>query len=153
MEGFDSMMRIAMGYSLSTAYRLTDMQQNRNQQILWRKVWKNIAPTKVKCFTWLVVRRAGLTQEVLKKKGQIIVSRSQLCGKTEETNSHLFLHCSFTSQLWSLFFSLTNTIWTTPEHTADLLGCWIRRGGSKRRKKWWRIIPLCIWWTSVEGKE
>ncbi|WMV09108.1 hypothetical protein MTR67_002493 [Solanum verrucosum] len=34
-----------------------------------------------------------------------------------------------------------------PEHTADLLSCWIRRGGSKSQKAWWRIIPHCIWWT------
>ncbi|KAG5622018.1 hypothetical protein H5410_007236 [Solanum commersonii] len=34
-----------------------------------------------------------------------------------------------------------------PEHTADLMSCWIRRGGSKSQKKWWRIIPSCIWWT------
>lgn len=32
-----------------------------------------------------------------------------------------------------------------PEHTADLMSCWIRRGGSKSQKKW-RIIPSCIWW-------
>lgn len=34
-----------------------------------------------------------------------------------------------------------------PEHTADLLSCWIRRGGSKSQKRWWKIIPHCIWWS------
>ncbi|KAG5598887.1 hypothetical protein H5410_030257, partial [Solanum commersonii] len=24
-----------------------------------------------------------------------------------------------------------------PKHTADLLSCWIRRGGSKSQKRWW----------------
>ncbi|WMV29123.1 hypothetical protein MTR67_022508 [Solanum verrucosum] len=46
-----------------------------------------------------------------------------------------------------MFLSLTETKWSMPEHTADLLSCWIRRGGSKTQKKWWRIIPHCIWWT------
>ncbi|KAG5569956.1 hypothetical protein H5410_059722 [Solanum commersonii] len=64
-----------------------------------------------------------------------------------ETNSHLFLHCRVTGQLWSLFLRLTGNSWTMPEHTADLLSCWIRRGGSKSQKKWWRIIPACIWWS------
>jgi len=48
-----------------------------------------------------------------------------------------------------------------PEHTADLLSCWIRRGGSKSQKKWWRTVPACIWWNIwkernqriFEGKE
>ncbi|WMV41939.1 hypothetical protein MTR67_035324 [Solanum verrucosum] len=34
-----------------------------------------------------------------------------------------------------------------PKHTADLLSCWIRRDGSKSQKRWWKIIPHCIWWT------
>jgi len=42
-----------------------------------------------------------------------------------------------------------------------LLSCRIRRGGSKSQKKWWRIVPACIWWTIwkernqriFEGKE
>ena len=34
-----------------------------------------------------------------------------------------------------------------PEHTSDLLSCWIRRGGSKTQNRWWRIIPSCIWWS------
>ncbi|CAN4125232.1 unnamed protein product [Withania somnifera] len=33
-----------------------------------RNIWENIAPAKVRCFSWLVVRRACLTQEVLQKK-------------------------------------------------------------------------------------
>ncbi|WMV42602.1 hypothetical protein MTR67_035987 [Solanum verrucosum] len=39
-----------------------------------------------------------------------------------------------------------------PEHTADLLSCWIRRGASKSQKKWWRIIPACIWWSIWEER-
>ncbi|KAG5590371.1 hypothetical protein H5410_040885, partial [Solanum commersonii] len=33
-----------------------------------------------------------------------------------------------------------------PQHTADLLSCWISRGRRKSKKKWWSIIPSCIWW-------
>lgn len=114
---------------------------------IWRNVRKNIAPTKVKCFTWLVVRKACLTHEVLQKKGRVVVTRCFLCNETRETNNHLFLHCKFTAQLWNMFFSLTKTVWTMPEHTADLMSCWMKRGGSKSQKKWWRIIPSCIWWS------
>ena len=30
-----------------------------------------------------------------------------------------------------------------PEHTADLLTCWMRRGGSKKQN----LVPSCIWWS------
>uniref|UniRef100_A0A0V0IIL0 Putative ovule protein n=1 Tax=Solanum chacoense TaxID=4108 RepID=A0A0V0IIL0_SOLCH len=88
-------------------------------------------PAKVKGFTWLVIRRACLTQEVLQKKGRQLVPRCFLCNITGETNKHLFLHCKFTTQLWNLFLNITSTSWTMPEHTSDLLSCWIRRGKIK----------------------
>ncbi|WMV45978.1 hypothetical protein MTR67_039363 [Solanum verrucosum] len=122
-------------------------QQCNSKQSLWRKVWRTLAPTKIKCFTWLVAKKACLTHEVLRRKGKIIVSWCSLCRNTAETNQHLFLHCNFTTQIWAIFLSLTKTNWTMPEHTADLLSCWIRRGGSTSQKAWWRIIPNCIWWT------
>ncbi|KAG5574498.1 hypothetical protein H5410_054632 [Solanum commersonii] len=37
--------------------------------------------------------------------------------------------------------------WTMPEHTSDLLSCWISRGGSKSQKRWWKLIPSCVWWS------
>lgn len=39
-----------------------------------------------------------------------------------------------------------------PEHTADLLSCWNRRGGNKSRKKWWRTVSACIWWPVWRGE-
>lgn len=100
----------------------------------WRKIWKNKVPTKVRCFTWLVARRACLTHEKLQRRGFQIASWCSLCNETYETNNHLFLHCNFTTQLWAIFLRRTNTSWTMPEHTADLLSCWVRRGGVKVRR-------------------
>ncbi|WMV15569.1 hypothetical protein MTR67_008954 [Solanum verrucosum] len=97
----------------------------------WSKVWDCLVPTKIKCFTWLVVRKARLTHEAVLKRGIQIASQCFLCNEYAETNIHLFMHCKVTGHLWSLFFSLWVIKWTMPEHTADLLSCWIGRGGSK----------------------
>lgn len=48
-------------FSLKRAYEIGNAQQNKNQLLLWNNVWKNIAPTKVKYFIWLVDRSACLT--------------------------------------------------------------------------------------------
>lgn len=32
---------------------------------LWKAIWKRVAPTKVKCFSWLVVKKECLTHETL----------------------------------------------------------------------------------------
>lgn len=72
-------------------------------------VWETVAPTKVKCYAWLVIRRACLTHEILQIKGWPIMSRCMLCSEARETNNHPFLHCKVTSQLWTMFLSLTET--------------------------------------------
>ncbi|WMV37870.1 hypothetical protein MTR67_031255 [Solanum verrucosum] len=105
------------------------------------------APFKVVCFSWLVARNAYLTHDKLQRRGFQLCSRCFLCGAAGENNSHLFIHCPVTGQLWQLFLNMAETNWTMPEHTADLWSSWIRRGGSKSQKAWLRIIPYCIWWT------
>ncbi|WMV08386.1 hypothetical protein MTR67_001771, partial [Solanum verrucosum] len=107
----------------------------------WKSIWRGLIPTKVKCFTWLVIKRACLTQEVLQKKGMQLVPRCFLCNLTGQTNKHLFLHYKFTTQIWELFLYITGFSWTMLEHTSDLSSCWIRRGVSKIQKKWWKLIP------------
>ena len=107
-------------FTVNKVYKRENSIMQDEELKIWRNVWKNIAPTKVKCFTWLVVRKACLTHEVLQKKGRVVVTRCFLCNETRETNNHLFLHCKFTAQLWNMFFSLTKTVWTMPEHTANL---------------------------------
>ncbi|XP_055800457.1 uncharacterized protein LOC129869915 [Solanum dulcamara] len=134
-------------FSVSRIYGKEVSRMPENKTGPWKHVWESMAATKVKCFAWFVIRKACLTHEILQKKGLPIVSRCMLCSEARETNNHLFLHCKVTSQLWTMFLSLTETKWSMPEHTTDLLSCWIRRGGSKTQKKWWRIIPHCIWWT------
>ncbi|WMV54378.1 hypothetical protein MTR67_047763 [Solanum verrucosum] len=57
------------------------------------------------------------------------------------------MHCKVMTQVWVMFTSIAGINWIMPEHTADLLSCWIRRGGSKSQKRWWTTVPACIWWT------
>ncbi|WMV25673.1 hypothetical protein MTR67_019058 [Solanum verrucosum] len=134
-------------FTVGRAYKKECNSQSSRYQSSWKNIWRTAAPTKVICCTWLVIRKACLTHEVLRKKRKIILPWCSLCGKTRETNSHLFLHCTFTAEIWSMFLNYLEVKWTMPEHTTDLLSCWIRRGGSKRQKTWWNLIPHCIWWT------
>ncbi|WMV45334.1 hypothetical protein MTR67_038719 [Solanum verrucosum] len=124
-----------------------EYQSSFDNSLALELIWKIKVSLKVACFTWLVIRRACLTHEVLQRRGIQICSKCYMCRQKRETNSHLFLHCTFTAQIWSMFLNFLEVKWTMPEHTADLLSCWIRRGGSKRQKTWWNLIPHCIWWT------
>uniref|UniRef100_A0A0V0I3T7 Putative ovule protein n=1 Tax=Solanum chacoense TaxID=4108 RepID=A0A0V0I3T7_SOLCH len=62
-------------FTVNKLYKREHSIMQQEELKIWRNVWKNIAPTKVKCFTWLVVRKACLTHEVLQKKGRVVVTR------------------------------------------------------------------------------
>ncbi|WMV20495.1 hypothetical protein MTR67_013880 [Solanum verrucosum] len=59
----------------------------------------------------LHVKEAVLTHENLKKRGYKLASRCALCGEHVETINHLFLHCTWTKQLWRMFISLKGIRW------------------------------------------
>jgi len=63
-------------------------------------VWKVNTPLKIKGFLWLVVNRAILTWDNLKKKGWQGPSVCHFCMATEESIDHLFLGCAFSKEIW-----------------------------------------------------
>ena len=60
-------------FSVNIAYRRDLQVMAGRPKHLWKYFWKGDSPKKVKCFTWLVIKRACLTQEVLQKKGRQLV--------------------------------------------------------------------------------
>lgn len=113
----------------------------------WKHIWKVRIPYKVAYFVWLVARKACLTQDNLRRRGISLCSRCHLCGREEETNSHLFLHCSVTVQVWNIFIALTGIQWVMPDSTIEMLSCWNKGRRSVSEKKRWGMIPASIWWT------
>ncbi|WMV33859.1 hypothetical protein MTR67_027244 [Solanum verrucosum] len=52
-------------FSVGRIYRKEVSWMPENKIGPWKHVWKSMAPTKVKCFAWLVIRKACLTHEIL----------------------------------------------------------------------------------------
>ena len=94
----------------------------------WLNVWQKFGPTQIKCLTWLVARKSCIAHEVLWKKGFQLVSKYSFVMILQRQIIKL------TTQLWSLFFSLTSNNWNMPDHTSDLLSCWIKRGLASPRR-------------------
>lgn len=63
-------------------------------------IWKSKAPARCKFFMWLVVHQRCLTADNLQRRGWPNSSSCQLCLQEPETCTHLFVHCSFSSQVW-----------------------------------------------------
>ena len=75
---------------------------------LWAKAWTPRLTPKINIFFWLLLQDKILTLDNLAKRGQIIPSRCCLCKHDLETVDHIFIHCPFSSRVWSLLTSKMN---------------------------------------------
>lgn len=56
-------------FSINRIYKRGNGGEAGGNSTLWKYVWESVAPTKVKCFTWLVVRKVCFTIEIFQRKG------------------------------------------------------------------------------------
>ena len=67
--------------------------------------------------------------------------------KKEETVNHILIHCIVVRVLWDIVLGLLGVQWVFPKTVKDVLTCWRGLFVGKKRKKIWKSIPLCIFWT------
>lgn len=83
------------------AYRvIIESHIDGNRKWWYGALWKWKLPLKIKCFLWLVFNDKILTWENLMRRGKHGPNIYSLCRRTCETVDHLFLHCSFSIELW-----------------------------------------------------
>jgi len=119
----------------------------------WKLIWKIKIPLKVACFTWLVIRRACLTHEVLQRRGIQICSRCYMCEQEAEVNGHLFLHCRMATDLWNMFICKLGVNWTMPRTTFEVLTHWQGIGKRGSKEDWWKKCTCLHLVDTMERKE
>ena len=76
-------------------------------------IWKTAVPLKVKVFDWLATHDKILSKERLDRRGWTGSQICEICGFHVESNSHIFLQCPFTINIWDFFLSDTANILDT----------------------------------------
>jgi len=140
-------------FSVNSIYKELNKNAGQETEWPWKSIWKPKVPYKVNCFMWLLTKEAVLTHENLKKRGYQLASRCTLCEEHAETINHLFLHCTWTEQLWRMFICLKGIRWEKPGSIKGVLGSWNRDGNASDKEKRWKLVPTCIWWTIWKEKQ
>lgn len=65
-----------------------------------------------------------MTIENLSKRGLQIPNRCVLCKNQAEFVDHLFIHCSFTREVWSIFSQAFGMSWCAPISTIEFFNQW-----------------------------
>jgi len=93
-------------YSAKTGYLVANLREERpllNPPVVefdWlREIWNIKTSPKIKFFLWKAMKQALPTGEILKFRGINPTTVCPHCGE-DETDTHLFFHCSFASSIW-----------------------------------------------------
>jgi hypothetical protein len=115
-------------------------------------MWKNNVPSKISIFGWRLLLEKLPTRDALFNKGIIttnIEKRCVFCSTHDESISHVFIHCSFSSTVWRKVLSwmglnLINSN-SIQEHFL-LFGDLIKsKANKKHRHIIWLATTWCIW--------
>lgn len=66
---------------------------------------------------------------------------------SSESLNHLFLHCSFANQIWSLLLKEFGFLWAMPRFYAELLELPLHLVSVAGAKVLWRVATLTIFWS------
>ena len=112
-----------------------------------KNIWVDMVPSKVAFFAWEATWEKILTLDRLQVRGWQLPNCCFLCGCEEENVNHILLHCTVVRSLCEIAFALFGVQWVFPERVKEALFCWQGSFVGKKRKKLWKSIPLCIFWT------
>ena len=93
-------------FSVRRLYKREVMTHSGGIHGPWEQIWKGNTPTKVKGLH-LVGHQKGMSHSGKTQEKRLPDCLQMFfCHEKEETNSHLFLHCRVTVQVWCMVYGL-----------------------------------------------
>jgi hypothetical protein len=113
--------------------------------LVGKKLWKLKCPAKAKIFMWLLLNNKALIWDKINcKRGALKAQgRCCLCKSEAETNSHLILHCNYTSKVWKEAYRITGL---KNEWKGDSIDTALKSWISNPTTSNYKALPLTIAW-------
>ncbi|XP_026416531.1 uncharacterized protein LOC113311964 [Papaver somniferum] len=110
-------------------------------------LWKSYVPHKVSFILWDTFHNSLPTRDMLIRRGMEIESDRCLLYNTEmETVDHMFIHCSYSFEVWDYFIKAFKISWPLPGTLLQLFDAWKTNVLSGRSKEVRRIVHYAICW-------
>jgi len=140
-------------FSVNSCYRILEMWSliddniPESEERVLALIWKGQSPLKVLAFVWTLLLDRIPTRMDLAFRGVLNEEASKscvVCGREEETASHLFLHCDVVMRIWQrmmcwLEFHFLNNLFVHFE-------CWLNEATSKKLRRGFCLIRLASIW-------
>lgn len=140
-------------YSVSSMYNLSlipisnyDIEERKS----FKWLWKNTAPFRVQCFSWMVMLGKLKTGDFLLNIGVIQnpnLVLCKFCGESVESINHSLLLCSPIWNLWCKILMWWGILWVTPLNVEALFLWWRNTKLNPKIRLIWNCIPCATLWS------
>jgi len=101
-------------FTVSSAYNLVRKDNEADSSPIFSKLWRCKTVPSAVLMAWRVLENKLATRVNLSRRGvQLESLRCVLCGKEEESCSHLFFVCSFAWRVWCLCYRWLGVLFTS----------------------------------------
>ena len=90
----------------------------------WVKAWLSGLIPKINIFYWLALQNKILTQNNLIKRGHVMPNRFILYKNQLESGNHLFIHCSYSREVWDFLTQDLGISWCMQNNLLDFFSQW-----------------------------
>jgi hypothetical protein len=129
---------------------LINNREPRSELVLFafKFIWKSGVPSKVSALSWQLLLDKLPTRENLRRRNILNSdeSRCVFCDLLVESASHLFLHCSFTEEVWYALTRWLGVVLVLPPSVPLSYAMFVGCGSNKKRRKGFSIIWLAFIW-------
>ncbi|WJX66076.1 hypothetical protein P8452_50669 [Trifolium repens] len=142
------------GFQVKDAFLLLEnLSPNRrrldsNEGFVFKKMWKCMAPSKVRAFVWQMLLGRIPTKANLFKRRLIPVDQLACvyCGCCPESETHLFLHCDGAARVWCDIMRWLGYCLVTPSDLFTSFAMWITCSNNKRERNGIALVwCACVW--------
>ncbi|KAG7579199.1 hypothetical protein ISN45_Aa03g033600 [Arabidopsis thaliana x Arabidopsis arenosa] len=135
-------------FTVRSAYQLVSRDENPRPDMekFWARVWRVVAPERVRVFLWLVGNQAVMSNAERFRRHLCDSSICQVCKSGEEDTLHILRDCPAMQGIWTriiparlrhTFFSMTLLEWLW----GNLSGGIIVESGD-----WSTLFSMALWW-------
>jgi hypothetical protein len=141
-------------FSVKSTYQMIFALPNRQSvvepwnEILFSRIWKSPAPSKVCGFVWQLLhgriptRKNLASRRVLQPGGDV---SCVLCGEDIESELHLFVYCEIAMLLWMEIFHWLDIPFCLPHNLFSIFLCLMETGNVKGRQGMLMIRAAVVW--------
>lgn len=121
-----------------------ECSDTKQQQYLWKAIWKMRVPNKIKFFAWRLRKESLLTQQNLSKKNILTEGVCCFCKRILEDIPNAILHCQSIKKCWSEFMPMMGNL--DPQQSMMKTTLQLRSGGNSEELAIFLSVAWGIWY-------